>query len=115
MTGPSPEQIAALLSKREAIINRLCAEKKQLELQLVKASTLILTISGYLRPLNELVVASEDDYCSDDTEKGEWREPDDEPVAAGQGHVSEITFGTVRGARHAIDMLFALTEDHQKV
>lgn len=63
-----------------------------------------------LRSTNELLVACEDDFLSDDTELGEWREPDDEPVAAGSNHVSSITFGMVRDARHAFDFINNTTE-----
>lgn len=100
-------------TKAEAIewLQKTWNENCLLRSQLAKAKAVNETVAGYLRPLNELVVASEDDYCSEDTEEGEWREPDDEPVAAGTSHSSHITFGTVRGARHAIDMLMALTDD----
>jgi hypothetical protein len=64
---------------------------------------------SHLRALNEFVTLSEEDYCSDDTEEGDWAEPDDEPVAAGQDHVSCVTFGSVRRAREAIDALLALS------
>lgn len=60
-----------------------------------------------------LVDACERDFCSQATEVGDMREPDDEPVAVGkddkgQMTKSPITFGAIREARAAIETLRGL-------
>lgn len=44
----------------------------------------------------ELLQANQTDFCCSLTEMGEHRSPDDEPVAAGTGGDSAITFGHIR-------------------
>ena len=66
-----------------------------------------------------MVGACESDFLSDDTEEGEWREPDDEPVAMGQTAEgkpmpSSVTFGMVRLARDAINALMPVDNEQSK-
>lgn len=68
------------------------------------------TADKIVQMLDRLVTACEEDFCSDQTEKGDYREPDNEPVAAGIHSRSAITFGMLRDAHTAIDCLHMLHE-----
>lgn len=71
---------------------------------------MVAAIDWAVKRLEELVLACESDFISENTETGDYAEPDDEPVAAGlslddKPVASAITFGTVREARRAVEVL----------
>lgn len=56
--------------------------------------------------LERLVAANEDICCNDATEKGEGRFPDEDAVMAGiDGDDMRLTFGMIRDARKALEVL----------
>jgi hypothetical protein len=68
----------------------------ELATRLLDAEARVKVLEKVLGPLAE---ACFDEYCSDDTEKGDHKCEDDEPVSFGK---CPITFGMIRRARAAL-------------